>query len=188
MCFDLSLLVEWGVRSCVEPEILCQIEQEARLVTLLRVVSLPLVTCIPSDYVRLLVFEVRLDLHQDYVVFVLVFLYFAIHVCLVPFFVIFLLLDELAKTRLFRVLRTSREGEAFYWIDSFVKNQVFRQVEEKKGSKDFHVFALENIAFSEVRSKVHSLKLALFTPPPVRIAKDAKDLALKRVLNDAGVV
>jgi len=61
---NLCLLVERCIRSCVEPEILREVEQKARLVTQLRVICLPLVTSVTSNDVRLLVSGINLDLHQ----------------------------------------------------------------------------------------------------------------------------
>ena len=62
---DLGLLVELGSFAYVETQVLRQVEKEASLVAACAVVSLPLVTRVPTDNVSLVrvVAALRLHLH-----------------------------------------------------------------------------------------------------------------------------
>ena len=131
---NLSLLIVLRARSCIETQILRQVEQEARLITLLWIVGLPLMTSITANNVgvlaRVFVFgastSLRHDFHEDNILaVVLVWLPICSHLHLLV--VLFLLLNQVFEFVLFVVILWG-ETVLLRWshVSVLTENQVVR--------------------------------------------------------------
>ena len=125
--YDLGLLVEWGITTCVESKVLSQVEQEAILVTQLCIVSLPLVTCIAANDIGVFISRIDWDdLHQDDIL-TRVLVLFSVSSRLHLFVVSFLLLNEVFQLMTVIV----RVKEAFARDRSLSVYHIPGQVEEQ---------------------------------------------------------
>ena len=125
--YDLGLLVEWGITTCVESKVLSQVEQEAILVTQLCIVSLPLVTCITTNDIGVFISRIDWDdLHQDDIL-TRVLVLFSVSSRLHLFVVSFLLLNEVFQLMTVIV----RVKEAFARDGSLSVYHIPGQVEEQ---------------------------------------------------------